>query len=83
MSKAKWGDKIPQLRETDDKAHMAVPYDYTVERWFVGGELIGNRGVCNCPTVMDDPMRKYFPQRWIRLVSLTPWLAQDVREVAP
>jgi predicted TIM-barrel fold metal-dependent hydrolase len=64
MSKAKWGDKIPQLRETNDKAHMAVLYDHPVERWFVNGELIGNRGVCNCPTVMDDPMRKYFPQRW-------------------
>jgi predicted TIM-barrel fold metal-dependent hydrolase len=64
MSKAKWGDKIPQIRETSDKAHMAVSYDHPVERWFVNGELIGNRGVCNCPTVMDDPMRKYFPQRW-------------------
>ena len=64
MSKDKWGDKIPQLKETSDKAHMAVPYDRTVERWFVNGELVGNRGVVNCPTVMDDPMRKYFPQTW-------------------
>jgi predicted TIM-barrel fold metal-dependent hydrolase len=64
MSKEKWGDKIPQLKETSDKAHMAVPYDRTVERWFVNGELVGNRGVVNCPTVMDDPMRKYFPQTW-------------------
>ncbi len=64
MSKAKWGDKIPQLMETADKAHMAVPYDHPVERWFIHGELVGNRGVVNCPTVMDDPMRKYFPQRW-------------------
>jgi predicted TIM-barrel fold metal-dependent hydrolase len=64
MPKAKWGDKIPQLMETSDKAHMAVPYDRTVQRWFVNGELVGNRGVVNCPTVMDDPMRKYFPQTW-------------------
>jgi predicted TIM-barrel fold metal-dependent hydrolase len=64
MSKAKWGDKIPQLMETSDKAHMAVPYDRTVQRWFVNGVLVGNRGVVNCPTVMDDPMRKYFPQTW-------------------
>jgi predicted TIM-barrel fold metal-dependent hydrolase len=64
MSKEKWGDKIPQLKETSDKAHMAVPYDRTVQRWFVNGELVGNRGVVNCPTVMDDPMRKYFPQTW-------------------
>lgn len=64
MSKEKWGDKIPQLKEVSDKAHMAVPYDRTVQRWFVNGELVGNRGVVNCPTVMDDPMRKYFPQTW-------------------
>ena len=64
MSKEKWGDKIPQLVETSDKKHMAIPYDYPVERWFVNGVLVGNRGVVNCPTVMDDPMRKYFPQRW-------------------
>ena len=64
MSKAKWGDKIPQLHETDDQAHMAIPYDHAVERWFINGVLVGDRGVVNCPTVMDDPMRKYFPQRW-------------------
>ncbi len=64
MSKQKWGDKIPQLKETSDKANMAVPYDRTVDRWYVNGELVGNRGVVNCPTVMDDPMRKYFPQTW-------------------
>lgn len=64
MSKAKWGDAIPHLVETDDKALMAVPFDQTVQRWFVNGEIVGNRGVANCPTVMGDPMRKYFPQRW-------------------
>jgi hypothetical protein len=31
--------------ETSDKAHLAVPYDRTVQRWFVNGELVGNRGV--------------------------------------
>jgi predicted TIM-barrel fold metal-dependent hydrolase len=64
MSKAKWGDAIPHLMETDDKEHMAIAMDRKVERWVVHGELVGNRGACNCPTVMDDPMRKYFPQRW-------------------
>jgi len=64
MSKAKWGDAIPHLVETDDKAHMAMAQDQVVERWLVNGEIVGNRGVSNCPTVMDDPMRKYFPQRW-------------------
>jgi predicted TIM-barrel fold metal-dependent hydrolase len=64
MSKAKWGDAIPHLMETDNKEHMAVAFERKVERWVVNGELVGNRGACNCPTVMDDPMRKYFPQRW-------------------
>ena len=64
MSKAKWGDAIPHLMETEDKEHMAVAMDRKVERWVVHGELVGNRGACNSPAVMDDPMRKYFPQRW-------------------
>ena len=64
MSKAKWGDAIPHLVETTDKEHMAIAFDRPVERWFINGTMVGNRGVCNCPTVMDDPMRKYFPQRW-------------------
>ena len=68
----KWGDKIPQVKETSDKAHLAVDWgDKTFERWFVNGVMVGNRGVSNCPTVMQDPKwgeagahRKYFPQRW-------------------
>jgi hypothetical protein len=64
MSKAKFGDAIPQLRETTDKAHMAIAKDKPVERWFVNGKLVGNRGTVNCPTVMGDDMRQTFPQRW-------------------
>ena len=68
----KWGEKIPQVRETSDKKYLAVDWgDKVFERWFVNGEMMGNRGVCNCPTVMQDPKwgepgahRKYFPQRW-------------------
>ena len=30
MSKAKWGDAIPHLVETTDKAHMAVAFDRPV-----------------------------------------------------
>ncbi len=41
-----------------------------VERWSVKGRIVGNRGVVNCPTVMDDPLRKYFPQRWEEVPSL-------------
>ena len=64
MSRTKWGDAVPHIVETDDKANMSTPYDYTVQRWSVNGQIVGDRGVSNCPTVMDDPMRKYFPQRW-------------------
>jgi hypothetical protein len=32
MSKAKWGDAIPHVVETDNKEHMAVPFDHPVER---------------------------------------------------
>jgi len=69
MSKAKWGDAIPHLMETADKAHMAVAFDRPVQRWVVNGQIVGNRGVVNCPTVMDDPMRKYFPQHWDEVPS--------------
>lgn len=64
MSKAKWGDAIPHIVETDSKEHMAVAMDRVVQRWMVNGQVVGNRGVSNCPTVMNDPMRKTFPQRW-------------------
>jgi len=69
MSKAKWGDAIPHLAETTDKAHMAVAMDRPVQRWMVNGQVVGNRGVVNCPTVMADPMRKYFPQHWDEVPS--------------
>ena len=69
MSKNKWGDAIPHIIETDDKAHMRIAYDGIVERWSVNGQVVGDRGVSNCPTVMDDPMRKYFPQHWDEVPS--------------
>jgi predicted TIM-barrel fold metal-dependent hydrolase len=69
MSQAKWGDAIPHLQETTDKAHMAVAFDRPVQRWVVNGQVVGNRGVVNCPTVMNDPMRKYFPQHWDEVPS--------------
>ena len=69
MSKNKWGDAIPHIIETDDKAHMRIDYDGIVERWSVNGQVVGDRGVSNCPTVMDDPMRKYFPKHWDEVPS--------------
>lgn len=69
MSQARWGDAIPHLMETTDKAHMAVAMDRPVQRWVAHGQVVGNRGVVNCPTVMNDPMRKYFPQHWDEVPS--------------
>lgn len=69
MSQAKWGDAIPHLMETTDKAYMAVAFDRPVQRWVVNGQVVGNRGIVNCPTVMNDPMRKYFPQHWDEVPS--------------
>jgi hypothetical protein len=42
MSAAKFGDKIPQLRETSDKAHMIRASDKPVQRWFVHGTVVGD-----------------------------------------
>ena len=70
MSEAKFGDKIPQIRETTDKEHMIRASDKPVERWFVHGKVVGERGTVNCPTVMSDPDRKTFPQRWDEVPAL-------------
>ena len=73
MSKAKWGDRIPHLIETTDKAYIIeeivarrpdAVQGRPAERWLVNGQVVGDRGPANCPTVMGDPMRKYYPQRW-------------------
>ena len=69
MSRSRWGDAIPHIVETADKTNMAVTYDMTVHRWSVNGKIEGDRGVSNCPTVMNDPNRKYFPQRWEEVPS--------------
>lgn len=56
MSRAKWGDRIPQVVEVREQN-----FDMPVERWMVNGEIQpGN--VCNCPTAMD--MKGKYPQRW-------------------
>ena len=49
MSKAKFGDRIPQIKELEIKGA-------NVERWFVNGRPLKTRGVCNCPAVMGDPL---------------------------
>lgn len=61
MSKAKWGDQIPQVIEVE---RDGVRYD----RWSVGGQVHGGEpfhgGVVNCPAAMGDPLRRTHPQRW-------------------
>jgi predicted TIM-barrel fold metal-dependent hydrolase len=70
MSQTKFGDRIPQLRETTDKEHMVRASDKPVERWFVNNKVIGERGTVNCPTAMNDPMRKTYPQRWSEVPAI-------------
>jgi len=64
MSKAKFGDRIPHVVETRDKALMAEPHDGPVERWVVDGKVVDTRGVTNCPAIMGDRFRTYTAQRW-------------------
>lgn len=64
MSQAKFGERIPQLAETSDKANMSDPVDRVVERWRINGKFVEKRGVSNCAAYMNDPMRATFPQRW-------------------
>jgi predicted TIM-barrel fold metal-dependent hydrolase len=54
MSKARWGERIPQVIEVEDK-------DELVERWTVNGRVQGG-GVVNCPAAMHE--KRYYPKRW-------------------
>lgn len=65
MSGAKWGDRIPQVREVRQPDRSGN--ERIVDRWFVNGQVMGRGfggGVANCPAVMNDPARKTYPQRW-------------------
>ena len=68
MSKAKWGDAIPHIAETANKAHMAVPVDGVVDRWFVNGQLVQPKGACSCPAA-GGTEGQYWPQRWEEVPS--------------
>ena len=57
MSKSKFGERIPQVREVETKRQKA-------DRWVVNGRPLKSRGVVNCPAVMGDPDRNAYPQRW-------------------
>ncbi len=59
MSKAKWGDRIPQIVEVKDEK-----FSHPVNRWMVNGKVAGD-SVCNCPAAMEGGVeRGYYPQRW-------------------
>src|SRR5262245_250805 len=59
MSKAKWGDRIPQIVEVKDEK-----FPHPVNRWMVNGKITGD-SVCNCPAAMEGGVeRGYYPQRW-------------------
>lgn len=57
MSKSRWGDRIPQVVELNEKGQC-------IHRWTVNGKPLRGRGVCNCPAVMGDPLRNSYPQHW-------------------
>jgi len=54
MSRAKWGDRIPEVIEVEDKGKL-------VERWRVNGR-VQQGGVVNCPSAM--PQKRQYPTRW-------------------
>jgi predicted TIM-barrel fold metal-dependent hydrolase len=55
MSASKWGNRIPQVVEVEEKGHR-------IHRWSVYGVPADN-SVCNCPAVMGEPFPTY-PKRW-------------------
>jgi predicted TIM-barrel fold metal-dependent hydrolase len=59
MSPAKWGERIPQVVEVEERGRL-------LHRWSANGEVMRGaaRGVCNCPAIMDNPLRNSYPQRW-------------------
>ncbi len=57
MSQGQWGDRIPHVVEVEDNGRL-------VHRWSVDGRVARSRGVCNCPAVIDDPLRNRYPERW-------------------
>jgi predicted TIM-barrel fold metal-dependent hydrolase len=64
MSRAKWGDRIPQVLETTNPAFMFKAMDFPVERWFVNGQVVDKRWPANCPALMNDATRSRGAQRW-------------------
>src|ERR1700732_3828642 len=63
MSKGKFGDRIPHLIETKEKAHMAWPSERPVHRWLVNDMVVDIRSPSNCPALWDAPVRLQGPAR--------------------
>lgn len=59
MSKARWGDRIPQIVEVKEERSGEL-----VERWMINGKVRAG-WVCNCPAAMEGGVeRGYYPVRW-------------------
>jgi hypothetical protein len=57
MSKAQWGDRIPQIVELEEGGQL-------LDRWMVNGR-VRDGWVCNCPAAMEGGVeRGYYPKRW-------------------
>jgi predicted TIM-barrel fold metal-dependent hydrolase len=57
MSKSKWGDRIPQIREVDGK-----------EMWLADGRPMSRGGLASCHGLMPD--RLTLPTRWADVPSM-------------
>ena len=59
MSKARWGDRIPQVVEVKDDGA-----DQPMDHWMINGKIRSD-WVCNCPAAMEGGVeRGYYPRRW-------------------
>ena len=74
MSKAQWGDRIPQVVEVKEEG-----FDRPVERWMINGKVRGG-WVCNCPAAMEGGVeRGYYPVRWEEVPAIVYDPAERLR----
>ena len=74
MSKAQWGDRIPQVVEVKEEG-----FDRPVERWMINGKVRGG-WVCNCPAAMEGGVeRGYYPLRWEEVPAIVYDPAERLR----
>jgi predicted TIM-barrel fold metal-dependent hydrolase len=74
MSKAQWGNRIPQVVEVKEEG-----FDQPVERWMINGKVRGG-WVCNCPAAMEGGVeRGYYPLRWEEVPAIVYDPAERLR----